>query len=77
MPENKRMRIQCTSCSDHAANPKSGAYNFRCPACCARLIKSARPMRRLQEGHIAAMQRFHGTAWPEVWAQIQAELKES
>lgn len=71
------MRRECTSCSDQAVNPTSGAYNFRCPACCARLIKSARPVRRLQEGHIAAMQRFHGTAWPEVWPEIQRLLKEA
>jgi predicted RNA-binding Zn-ribbon protein involved in translation (DUF1610 family) len=71
------MRIECTSCSDHAANPKSGAYNFRCPACCARLIKSARPVRRLQEGHIAALQRFHGRDWSQVWPEIQRMLKEA
>lgn len=71
------MRGECTSCSDQAVNLKSGAYNFRCPACCARLIKSARPVRRLQEGHIAALERFHGAAWPEVWPEIQRLLKEA
>ena len=48
---------------------------FQCVACMARLIKSARPLRRLQEGHIAALERFHGSAWPSVWAEVQKHLK--
>lgn len=42
----------------------------------ARLIKSARPLRRLQEGHIAALAQFHGTAWTSLWPKVQAKLKE-
>ena len=76
MREN-RMRIKCEACESHQATPVSGRYDFRCPACCARLIKSARPLRRLQEGHIAALERFHGAAWPEVWPEIQRLLKEA
>lgn len=41
----------------------------------ARLIKSARPHKRLQQGHVAALQRFHGPAWASVWNKVQKRLK--
>ena len=34
-------------------------------------------MRRLQEGHIAALERFHGRDWSQVWPEIQRLLKEA
>jgi hypothetical protein len=40
----------------------------------ARLIRSARPLRRLQQGHIAALQRFHGPAWTDIWPQVLQRL---
>lgn len=69
--------MPCQACASFTANRASGAYSLRCLHCCARLIKSARPLRRLQEGHIAALKRFHGAAWPDVWLEIQRLLKEA
>lgn len=64
----------CQCCELRRAGRSRGAYSFRCPRCCADLIRSARPMRRLQEGHIAAMQRFHRRDWPAMWERVQALL---
>jgi len=61
----------CLSCQQRAHGKARGAYQFRCPECCAALIRSARPMRRLQDGHIAAMERFHRRDWPAMWERIQ------
>jgi hypothetical protein len=55
---------------------KPGEYNFHCIECMARLIKSARPKKHLQMGHIAALERFHKGDWPEVWAEVQKLLKD-
>jgi hypothetical protein len=41
----------------------------------ARLIRSARPVRRLQQAHIEALARWHGHAWAEVWPKVQDALK--
>lgn len=67
--------MPCQACASFTANRASGAYSLRCLHCCARLIASARPLRRLQEGHIAALQRFHGSDWPAVWQQVEALLR--
>ena len=67
--------MTCPACESSAARPSCGAYNFRCVECMARLIKSARPLRQLQQGHIAALQRFHGPAWASVWLEVQKRLK--
>lgn len=61
----------CQSCELRREGRSRGAYSFRCPLCCADLIRSARPMRRLQDGHIAAMERFHRLDWPAMWERIQ------
>lgn len=66
----------CAACTRFTERPHSGAYDFRCVACCARLIKSARPVKHLQMGHIDALQRFHGAKWPSVWIEIQKLLKD-
>lgn len=67
--------MPCQACASFTANRASGAYSLRCLHCCARLIASARPLRRLQEGHIAALQRFHGRDWPAVRQQVEALLR--
>ena len=54
---------------------KPGHYNFHCLQCMARLIKSARPEKRLQMAHIAALERFHKSEWPHIWPQVQELLK--
>jgi hypothetical protein len=65
----------CNACQSSKERPNSGAYRFQCVECMARLIKSARPLRRLQEGHIAALERFHGPAWALIWPEVQKLLK--
>lgn len=67
--------MTCDACQSSKERPHSGAYRFQCAECMARLIKSARPLRRLQEGHIAALERFHGTAWASLWPKVQEKLK--
>lgn len=70
------MREQCRSCSRQpASGAVGGLVNFNCADCMERLIRSARPMRGLQNAHIAAMSRFHGAEWPAVWARVQQKLK--
>jgi hypothetical protein len=46
---------QCTSCAARKHNPKSGRYNMLCVHCCARLIRSARPLKHAQEALFAAI----------------------
>lgn len=67
--------MTCPACESSKRRPNCGACDFRCPECCARLIRSARPLKRLQQGHIAALQRFHGAEWARIWPQVQRLLK--
>lgn len=67
--------MTCQACASFNERPTCGAYDFRCIECMARLIKSARPVKRLQQGHIAALARFHGAAWGSVWPEVQKRLK--
>jgi hypothetical protein len=41
------------------------------------LIRSARPVKRLQNSQIAALSRFHGTAWPMVWDEVKTMLEDA
>ena len=66
--------MTCPACTQYADQPNAGAYRFQCAHCCARLIKSARPLRPLQEAQIAALQRFHGPEWPGIWAAVKQLL---
>jgi hypothetical protein len=67
--------VTCRACASFNERPTCGAYDFRCVECMARLIKSARPLKRLQQGHIAALERFHGAAWGSVWVELQKSLQ--
>lgn len=51
---------QCTTCAARKHNPKSGRYNMVCVHCCARLIRSARPLKHAQEALFAAIARHEG-----------------
>lgn len=62
----------CETCQQADQNPRSGRYSFTCPRCCARLIRSARPLRHAQEAMFAAIARQEG-APPK--ADILAQLK--
>jgi hypothetical protein len=65
----------CRQCESSNEQPRSGVYSFKCVECMARLIKSARPNKKLQAGHIAAMARFHRNEWAHVWPLVQEKLK--
>lgn len=70
------MSDDCPDCQSACASRHSGGrYSFACIACMARLIASARPLKALQDAHIAALARFHGAAWPNVWGEVLTALK--
>ena len=60
--------MTCASCKT------AGRYDFNCRSCCARLIRSARPHKHLQNAQIAALARFHGTGWASVWPEVKTLL---
>jgi hypothetical protein len=39
------------------------------------MIVNARPSKAMQERQIAYLQRHHKSAWPELWPQIQNQIK--
>lgn len=53
----------------------TGRVDFNCRACCARLIRKARPSKALQNAQIAAMARFHGVRWASVWPEVKTLLE--
>lgn len=55
-----------------ATRPLWGGYRAQCIHCCARLIKSARPLRTAQEAMLAAVTRRAGA--PDK-AEILQDLK--
>ena len=69
----------CKACELSASQPWRGGYvpagivDFGCVACMVRLIRSARPSRKMQEIQIATLARHHGaTKWAAMWPDIQA-----
>lgn len=60
------MADACPHCARHQARPESvtrltvGAFNANCAQCCARLVRSARPLRHAQEAHLAAVTKGEG-----------------
>lgn len=68
--------MTCTACELSKKLPICGAYSFRCIACCARLVASARPSRAHQEAMLAAIARCHGAPdKPEILAALKAGVK--
>lgn len=47
--------VICLDCKQSAAHPHWGGYSMRCVHCCARLIRSARPLKHAQEALLAAI----------------------
>jgi hypothetical protein len=45
----------CTSCEYSKQQPLSGLYSMTCIQCCARLIRSARPLKHAQQSMLAAI----------------------
>lgn len=63
----------CETCQQADLNPRSGRYSFTCARCCARLIRSARPLRHAQEAMFAAIARQEGApAKADILAQVKA-----
>lgn len=54
------MEPQCKACASSRERPRSGAYNFRCLDCCARLVLSAYPDKRRAGAMLEAIQRCPG-----------------
>ena len=53
--------MTCTHCTLAATRPLWGGYQAQCIHCCARLIKSARPLRKAQDAMLAAVTRRTGS----------------
>jgi hypothetical protein len=49
---------QCEHCKKACVNEWHGGYDFGCVECCARLVISARPNKRLQESMLAAISGY-------------------
>ena len=47
--------MTCTNCLKAQSSPHWGGYNTRCARCCARLVRSARPVREHQEAMLYAI----------------------
>ena len=60
----------CTSCEYFKKQPLSGHYNMTCVNCCARLIRSARPLKSAQQAMFASIKRHQGA--PSKAAILQA-----
>ena len=45
----------CDACTSSKEQRWYGVYDATCPACCARLVISARPNKRFQEAMLAAI----------------------
>lgn len=65
--------MPCAACTLTQQRPHCGAYNFRCTACCARLVISARPNRKAQQAFLHAIaRRKENPRQPDILAAIQA-----
>lgn len=52
--------MTCRQCQTASARPHSGAYNFACVQCCARLVLSTHPNKQQAGVMLAAIARFDG-----------------
>ena len=64
----------CELCTQsQTAGPPSGVFNLLCLGCCARLVLSARPLRRVQEVMLASIARMPGApSRAQVLSHLQA-----
>lgn len=64
----------CPDCEKATARKHHGGYRMQCVQCCARLVASARPLRRQQEAMLAAIALFRGAPTrQEVLVRLQAQ----
>lgn len=66
--------MPCANCLQSTTGPHWGGYSTRCAHCCARLVRSARPLKHLQDAHLAAIEHRR-PATPEQ-AAVLAALRE-
>ena len=52
--------MKCQACESSKQRPHSGAYSFKCVACCARLVLSTNPNKLQAATMLAAIDRFPG-----------------
>lgn len=52
--------MTCQQCESSRQRPHSGAYSFKCVACCCRLVLSAYPSKPHAAAMLAAIERFPG-----------------
>lgn len=48
--------LQCVAALSRSYS--GGGYSMRCVWCCARLVRSARPLKHAQEAHLAVAARY-------------------
>jgi hypothetical protein len=65
----------CRCCAAYACNALSGAYHLLCLPCCARLVRSARPVRAHQEAMLAVIDRQPGAPTRADVLQLLKEFK--
>jgi hypothetical protein len=51
----------CAACQLAATSQHTGAYDFNCLGCCARLVASSRPNRKRQEAMLLVIGKFPGS----------------
>lgn len=52
--------MTCEACASVQSGRPGGRYDFRCVDCCARLVRSARPLKAAQLAMLAAIERTPG-----------------
>ncbi len=50
--------MNCLACQAASTRPPSGAYDFKCVHCCARLLLASDPDHARVKAQIAAIRRF-------------------
>lgn len=53
-----QIQSECEHCHKAGINPWHGGYHFGCVGCCARIVISARPNKRLQESILVAISGY-------------------
>lgn len=65
--------MTCANCTNAAMHPYWGGYAMACVLCCARLVRSARPLRHAQEAHLQCIaMRPNRPSKDDVLAAIKA-----
>jgi len=64
--------MTCSNCAMAATRAVWGGYSMNCVACCARLVRSARPLRHAQEAFLLLLARQPGRPSK---AQVIEQLK--